>query len=396
VRVLVVSHLYPAPGDDYSLFVHDQARALQALGVDVRVISPTPWMPRLPGLPPRLSRRATKPSQTVLDGIPVAYPRVLQPPRRMAFARLGDLHYAGMRRLLPGLRETGFDLVHAHQALPDGAAAERLAAALGVPFVVSVHGIDVHQHLRQGGAVASRTAATLRAATAVMPVSSAAARDLASMVPADRLHVVLNGTSGDSGAVQPAGLLPGKRLLLSVGNLNRHKGFTFVMEALGQLRREGRDLHYAIVGDGPLRGELVAQARRLGISQAVQLLGRRPHAEVLALMARADVFVLPSHDEAFGLVYVEAMSQGTPVIGCRGEGCEDFIVDGESGFLVPQRDSGALTGVISQVLDDPARTAVVAETGRGVAAALTWERNARRTLQVYQQALAAAPRQEAP
>lgn len=394
MKVLVLSHLYPAPGNDRHLFVHDQARALTALGVDVRVISPTPWVPLLPGLPERQRRRATKPAKAVRDGIPVVYPRVIQPPRRVAFARLADLHYAGMRRLVPGLRGAGLDLIHAHQALPDGGAAQRLAADLGVPFVVTVHGTDVHQNLRHGGPVAERAAATLRAAAAVMPVSSAAARELAGIVPQDRLHVVLNGTSGIDAAVDPADYLPGRPLLLSVGHLNEHKGMTTVIEALGQLRRQGRDLHYAIVGTGRLHDQLVAQASRLGLADAVHLLGRLPHREVLSLMARAEVFVLPSHDEAFGLVYVEAMSQGTPVIGCRDEGCADFIVDGESGRLVPPRDPEAVAREVARLLDDADHAAQVGAAGRTVAATLTWERNARLTFQVYEQALRVAPRKE--
>lgn len=392
MKVLVVSHLYPAPGDDRSLFVHDQARALSALGHDLTVISPTPWVPRVPGLSARLRRRADKPFRTTRDGIPVRYPRVLQPPRRLAFARLPDLYYAGMRRLIPELREAHVDLIHAHQALPDGAAAQRLAHELGVPLVISVHGVDVHYNLRRGGTVARRTAAALRAAAAVIPVSRAVARDLSDIVPAERLRVVLNGTSGDLAAMPPAGYLPGKTLVLSAGNLNEHKGFKLVVEALERLRREGRDLHGVIVGEGRLRGELLAQAERLGIADAIHLLGRLPHDEVLSLMARADVFALPSHDEGFGLVYVEAMSQGTPVIGCLGEGCEDFIVDGESGILVPPRDADAVRDAIAGLIDDPARAAALGEAGRSVAGTLTWERNARLTAQIYRQVLDTVPR----
>ena len=93
-------------------------------------------------------------------------------------------------------------------------------------------------------------------------------------------------------------------------------------------------------------------------------------------MARADVFALPSWDEAFGLVYTEAMTQGTPVIACRGEGPEDFIDDGVSGYLAPVRDAGALAGIIAEVLDDPAAAAAVGDAGSAAALALTWERNA--------------------
>jgi glycosyltransferase involved in cell wall biosynthesis len=116
-----------------------------------------------------------------------------------------------------------------------------------------------------------------------------------------------------------------------------------------------------------------------------------PHARVLALMARAQLVALPSWDEAFGLVYTEAMAQGTPVIAGKGEGPEDFISDGVSGYLAPVRSPEALAGIIAEVLDDPAKAADIGEAGRAAALELSWERNAKLTLGVYEQVLAKAP-----
>lgn len=387
MRVLVVSHLYPSPGLERHLFVHEQILALRALGVESRVLSPTPWVPRVLWRDPRQRRRGQKPRHAVRDGVPAEYPRVLQPPRRLLFDRLGDLAYLRLRHL-PSLKAAGYDLVHAHQALPDGALAQRLARDLGVPYVVTVHGADVYQHLRQGGAVERRAREVLRGADAVMANSSAVARQLAGTVAPGRLSVVPNGTTGLGRPVRPADdYLPGRPLVLSAGYLIERKGLADVVAAVGRLRRDGRPVHLAIAGDGPLRGALQEQAAAEGAAEAVHLLGRVEHARVLALMARADLFVLPSWDEAFGLVYTEAMAQGTPVVAGRGEGPEDFIVDGVSGYLVPVRDAGALAGVIARALDDPETAAAVGEAGRAAALALTWGRNARRTLGVYERVL---------
>ena len=101
-------------------------------------------------------------------------------------------------------------------------------------------------------------------------------------------------------------------------------------------------------------------------------------------MARAQLFALPSWDEAFGLVYTEAMAQGTPVVAGRGEGPEDFVEDGVSGYLVPVRDPEALAGIILTVLDDPRAAADVGEAGKAAALALSWQRNARLALDVYE------------
>ena len=391
MKVLVVSHLYPWPGEERHLFVHDQVLALRDLGVRARVLSPTPWAPRFLWRDPRQRLRGEKPRKALLDGIPAEYPRVLQPPRRILFDRLGDLAFLRVR-CLPSIKAGGCDLIHAHQALPDGALAQRLAADLGMPYAVTVHGADVYQHLRAGGAVARRTRDVLAQAAAVMANSSAVARLLSGSVAPDKLSVVLNGTTGLGREVEPAAdFLPGEPLVLSVGYLIERKGMRELVAAVGRLRADGRRVHLAIVGEGRLHAALQASAAAEGVADSVHFLGQLPHARVLALMARADVFALPSWDEAFGLVYTEAMAQGTPVIAGRGEGPEDFIDDGVSGYLAPVRDAAALASIIAGVLDDPAAAAAVGRAGRAAALTLSWERNARLTLSVYEKILRSAP-----
>jgi len=117
----------------------------------------------------------------------------------------------------------------------------------------------------------------------------------------------------------------------------------------------------------------------------VLLLGWRPHDEVLALMARADAFVLPSAPEGFGLVYAEALAQGAPVVACRDEGPADFVVDGDSGLLVPPGDEAAVAAAVARLLDDRDEAARLTAAGRRVVGELTWRRNATRQLEIYEE-----------
>ena len=248
-----MSHLYPWPEAERHLFVHQQVLALKELGVESRVLSPTPWAPRALWRSERQRRRGRKPREAVRDGVVAEYPRVLQPPRRLLFDRLGDLAYRSVHRL-PSVRSGGYDLVHAHQALPDGALAQRLAADLGVPVVITVHGADVYQHLRMGGAVERRVRQVLGGADAVMANSSVVARLLRDVVAPEKLTVVLNGTTGLEERVAPASdYLPGEPLVLTAGQLIERKGTADLIAAVGRLRRAGRRVQLAIVGEGPLR-----------------------------------------------------------------------------------------------------------------------------------------------
>ena len=383
MKVLVVSHLYPTPGRASSLFVHDQVVALRALGVDVSVVSPTALTPRCLGLNERLRARAATPAAATIDDVAIDYPRVVVLPRRVLQHQQAAFYYRGLRPLAARLRGAGIDLVHAHQAFPDGAATRLLAADLGVRYVVTVHGADVNANLVGDPRVRRRTLRALDGAAAVMAVSGAVARHLAAVVPEDRLHVVPNGVTVHD-PVAPSTLLPGRRVVLSVGNLYASKGHATVLAALARLGDAYADVAWIVVGDGPERRPLADRARRLGLGARVLLLGWRPHDEVLGLMARADAFVLPSAPEGFGLVYAEAMTQGAAVVACAGEGPADFVADGESGLLVPAGDAAAVATAIARLLDDRDLTRRLAAAGHRAVDELTWQRNANDQLAIYE------------
>jgi glycosyltransferase involved in cell wall biosynthesis len=385
MKIIAVSHLYPSPGYDRHLFVHEQVKALKEAGAGVRVVSPTAMAPRVTWFSPQMRRRGQTPPSAIRDGVLASYPRVPVLPRRLLFSRSGDLYYFGMRRELAALRQEGADLVHAHQALPDGAAGQRLAHALGLPYVVTVHGVDVNVALPGGGAVAARVAKVLAHADAVVAVSGAVARRLTGYVAPDRLHVINNGLVGAGEAARPAELAGSSPLIVSIGHLIAGKGQAVVLEAMAAVAAELPDLQYAIVGEGVCEVALREQAHALGLDTRVHFLGRLAHPDVQRLNARADLFVLPSSPEGFGLVYTEALAQGTPVVACRGEGPEDFVRDGENGFLVPPRDAAAVAKALRQAFADPQRLRQMGEAGRVSVAGLTWQRNAEQHLALYAQ-----------
>ena len=105
-------------------------------------------------------------------------------------------------------------------------------------------------------------------------------------------------------------------------------------------------------------------------------------------MALCDMFCLPSWEEGFGVVYLEAMAHGKPVIACRGEGIEDVVTDGETGLLVKPRDVDSLAEAIRFLLDHSDKAKTIGEQARSlVLENYTWEKNAERTLRVYKEVL---------
>ncbi|MCL2430905.1 MAG: glycosyltransferase [Alphaproteobacteria bacterium] len=179
--------------------------------------------------------------------------------------------------------------------------------------------------------------------------------------PAERVHYLPNFADDFRGA-RPApraalGVPDGKPLLLALGRMHRNKAFDTLLRALPHLP----DTHLAIAGDGPEREALAGLARRERVSERVHLLGWRTDRG--ALLAAADLFVCPSRHEPLGNVVIEAWSAGRAVVAAAAEGPRELITPAD-GVLVPIDDPDALAQALGDLLEDPARAAALARSGR--------------------------------
>jgi glycosyltransferase involved in cell wall biosynthesis len=203
------------------------------------------------------------------------------------------------------------------------------------------------------------------AAHAALPavvVGSAYMREQAEKagMPGERLHVVrLYAAAPAEGAPE---LARDPRLLLAVGALTTGKGIDVLLEALARARPDARLL---LIGDGPQRAKLEQQARELGLAARVTFAGRMAHADVVEAYQRAACVVMPSRQpESFGLVGVEAMSHGTPVIASRAGGASEWLRDEETGLAVPPCDAPALAAAVDRLLAAPELASRLGAAGR--------------------------------
>ena len=152
-------------------------------------------------------------------------------------------------------------------------------------------------------------------------------------------------------------------LLLSVGHLRYYKGLNYLLAAL----RDLPPARLVVVGKGPMQNAWCALARNLGVASRVTFAGEVADADLPSYYAACDVFVLPSSErsEAFGLVQLEAMAAGKPVVCTElGTGTSFVNVDGETGLVVPARDPHALAAAISRLIDDAPLCARMGAAGR--------------------------------
>jgi teichuronic acid biosynthesis glycosyltransferase TuaC len=321
----------------------------------------------------------------------VRYPAI---PGRLGLPSSGRfLFHTLLPRVVALHRERRIDLIHAHGVLPCGQAAELIGRQLEIPFVVSVHGLDVMStygfNTITGAACVRISQRVYSSAQRVICVSEhVRARVRKDAGPEIKADVVHNG-------VNPNIFLPAMQapmsasVILSVGNLIPTKGHEMLLRAVADVVRFHPDLTCHIIGDGPQRSRLQKLAEELNIASHVRFEGRQSRSFVAAAMQQCTMFVLPSYYEALGCVYLEAMSCGKPVIGCTGQGIEEIITDGTNGFLVRQNDVTALGNQMNVLLaDDYLRERVGSAARQTILQRFTWEHQATRTAALYRECVA--------
>jgi len=315
-------------------------------------------------------------------------------PRNLLLRWSGYLYAWAVEGLISKIcEEFPFDIIHAHSALPDGSGGVLVSQAFGTPLILTIHGRDLYFTVKRSTACKTAVMKGLDGAEVVTAVSSRIKSLLTRYAShPDRIATIHNGVDPIlvANAVDQQGCAPRgeKKIILSVGTLIKRKGIHIVLRALADLAKRFEGLSYVVVGDGIERRNLQSLTRELGLERFVDFLGQRPHAEVFRHMSACDVFVLPSWDEAFGVVYLEAMACGKPVVACRGEGVEDIVTHGETGLLVEPKDEESLKEALVRLLSDSELCERMGEKAREVVLEnFTWEKNAQETIRLYREIL---------
>ena len=381
LHVLTLTPFFPSSQNEVSgCFIAEPLAQLKLLGVDSSVIAATPIY------------HAKKEPSSLAIAEWVRYPQV---PGNLGLSSAGKLLYAclqGRVRKLHGVKR--IDVIHAHAALPCGHAAALLSRRLNIPFVVTLHGLDVFNTCFLGGipAVWRRRVSVdvYRAARTIICISGKVQESLKTGTPAETSStIVYNGVNPSLFSPNPAeGGTSGPQILM-VGNLLRNKGHDLVLKALANLRPSFPQLRCRIIGEGADRTRFESLARDLGVGRQVQFVGRQSRSEVAEAMRRCSIFVLPSRNEGLGCVYLEAMSCGKPVIACRGQGIEEVIEHGKNGWLVPVDGLEQLVEGISVLLGSPELcTRMGAAARQTILEKLTLSHQAQHLARIYGEAIA--------
>jgi len=381
LHVLTLTPFYPSANDDAGgCFVAEPLSALAKTGIAQTVLAVQPFY--------RGKLRAHE------SGVPAQWLRYFSLPGGFGLPTAGAFLFARIvgrvRELQRSLR---IDLVHAHAALPCGHAAMLLSAELGIPYVVSVHGLDAfstEQVAGRAGEWCRRISHRVYHSSRRIICISERVREqvLEGAGSTARTSVVYNGVDPDLFSPSTESTSTGLTAL-SVGNLIPIKGHDLLIRAVASLAPEFPSLALEIIGDGPERSRLQVLTQQLRIEQRVSFLGRQSRHEVVAAMRRCTVFALPSRYEGLGCVYLEAMSTGKPVIGCRGQGIAELIQHGSNGFLVGPENEKELTLALGMLLrDDQRRRNLGAAARDTILERITLAQQAEHLARIYRESVA--------
>jgi glycogen synthase len=302
------------------------------------------------------------------------------------------------------LRDLHVDLIHAHDWLVAYPAAA-VKAAFGLPLVATVHATEYGRHQGWLPGPMNRyihqvewwlTYEARRVITCSRYQHDQAQRIF--QLPPDKLDVVPNGvtvdefrlTAADEVADTRAEFLaaPDEQLLLFAGRLEYEKGVQTLLRAVRRLRRGGAPVRLVCAGDGTYRPALEQLARDLRIRRAVHFTGFLDRAALVRAHRAADIAVVPSIYEPFGIVALEAMAAGTPLVVADTGGLAEVVDHGRTGLRVAPEDVGALTGALRRLLGDPRLGRRLAATAHDhVTASASWDVIAARTAEIYERAI---------
>ena len=268
-------------------------------------------------------------------------------------------------------RRRKFDIINSHFAVPSAPSADMVARWFGIPHVLSIHGGDIFDPSKRMSphrlpVVRGFVSKLLKRADCVVAQSTDTADNARRYYRPDRsIEIIPLGIVPSAVKAVPRsalGLGEDRFVMVTVGRLVARKNLEDLLHVLAQ-RGEDRDL-LVVIGDGPKRAQLQALATSLGLGARVRFEGRVEEERKQQLLAASDAFVSTSEHEGFGLVFLEAMDRGLPVVAYDRGGQRDFLSDGVTGGLVPLRNRDAFAAAIARLHLDTEYRARCAEHNR--------------------------------
>lgn len=241
------------------------------------------------------------------------------------------------------------DIIHAHTLFSDGGTAYLLKKKFSLKYLVNIRGTDINFFYRYGLHLRGFMKKILENAEFIVFISQAYKDKVLELLPVSftkkvehKMHVIPNGIDEiwfDRKKDEKIHKVNDKINLTFTGVLNRNKNLQTVLNVLNALNHGEKRYFLHIVGDGPLEVKFKKYAMEKGITQDLKFYGYVNEKELVRIMDKSDIFILPSFQETFGISYIEAISRGVPVIYSKNQGIDGMFEEGQVGYSVNPTDS---------------------------------------------------------
>ncbi|MEB3209760.1 MAG: glycosyltransferase family 4 protein [Leptolyngbyaceae bacterium] len=404
MRVLFLASYFPKPDNPLmGTWALAQAQALVRCNINLRVVSCTSWVPKLVAPTSGAKAYAHCPNTYVWPGeVNVDYLRWLYypvpPVKTWAYKHpqpyLSIAWHSVKRKLIDIVQTFQPDIIFCHHLLPNGWIAAQLPDNICPPIITLDHDFDeitdCHQYPYRHAAMKR----AVKQAWASLAVSNRMQQSFQALFPHEHFLIHHNGidlppAQLDKQPRPPA--VQNKKIVLSCALFAERKGIPLLIKAFCSIAPHHPDAILRIIGNGPENSVIRETIQQHDRTHQVQLLGKKPHHEVLQEMAWADCFALVGWDEPFATVYLEAMAAGKPIICCRDGGINDVFQHQVHGYAVAPKDLQATASALDKMLsDDAARLSMGHHAKQLIHEQLTWDAKASHLCELFSEAVAGA------
>lgn len=410
LRILFLASYFPKPDNpQMGTWALTQAQAIARQNVELQVVSFTSWVPPILAKTAGAKAYANCPDRYTWEGgIQAHYPRWLYYPippiKQWAYknplpyqqlaARLpfwGTAKQPALSTLCQAIASFQPDVIFCHHSLPNGWLVAQLPPQFRKPFIVQEHDFDeiagCHRYPQRKAAMQQ----VVDRAAVMLTVSRRMEKDLVTLFPQGKVQTCHNGVYlpvSELWSTPRPERLKDKIIILACALFAERKGIPVLIEAFDRVAANYPNAVLRIVGSGPAEDAVKAAIARSSHQDAIQLVGKKPHAEVMQEMVWADCFALVGWDEPFATVYLEAMAAGTPIICCDDGGINDVVQNGLHGYTVPPRSVAATAEAIDQMLSSPTQRIQMGQNAqRLIQQQLTWDEKAKELIQIMETAV---------
>ncbi len=384
LRVLVIANGHPAPDVPHVYtFISEQAKAL-AEQVSINMIVPVEILLPISRHREQLKFSNQFPASLCSGGYVVYFPRAYRYFPGINKYLVDHLMLWATLQAIWRYR-IKFDLIHAHFAHPSGYVAAMVSKIFKRPYILTVHGSDILEKYVDKKTVNRRKRNRnfgLRQADRVICVSHYLKKAIMNLgVPSEKIAVIPNGI--DTKTFYLSSSPNGKSDIIFVGNFIERKGLDLLIKSFKKISMKSPDVNLKILGNGPIKSKIQLMVNELELNNRVKFMDQVSNTEIATIIQNSRLLCLPSREEGFGVVLIEALACGVPVVGARTGGIIDIIKSEEIGLLFEPGDANDLAFKLQYALDKKWNQDMIRQAGLK----FSWDRIIDQIIEQYSIAL---------